>query len=85
MITLYRSTVSGNSAGARADDAGDGGGVYAGNDAMQLNHTVVSGNVAGERGGGIYVDNNLDLVDSTVSHNAAGYEGGGIDVDYLFT
>ena len=80
-VTLDNSTVNANVAGSPAYQNGDGGGIYENSGNMQLNHTLVSRNVAGYRGGGLYDYGTIDFVDSTVSSNLASTEGGGV---YLY-
>lgn len=56
-----------------------GGGLYVGKNTVQLENTVIMGNIASENGGGIYVYNSGSIAMSggEIAGNSAGYEGGG--------
>ncbi|MGF1486423.1 MAG: S8 family serine peptidase [Prochloraceae cyanobacterium] len=70
-LTIFHSTISGNSTGY------DGGGIYSFGDLTIINSTI-SNNSAGQDGGGIAVKNNANITDSTISGNFAVRSGAGI-------
>jgi len=71
ILTLSRSTVSGNMANS-------GGGIFNDGGTLILNSSVVSDNRASNDGGGILNSGTLNLSSVTISENTAGNWGGGI-------
>jgi hypothetical protein len=71
---IYESTIKLNIAAVR------GGGVYAYNNALTFESSVLAGNTAGERGGGLYANaiHPSSMARCTVSENRSEVAGGGI-------
>lgn len=71
VLTVVRSTISGNMAGA------NGGGIWCEHEVSIVSSTI-SGNAARMTGGGIRNNGKMKLKDSTIAFNYAGTEGGGL-------
>jgi predicted outer membrane repeat protein len=74
LISIFNSTISGNSTDLNGN--GGGGGIYS-NGSLLLAKSTISGNSAAGLGGGIYVTNTLSLSSVTITGNSAN-EGGGV-------
>jgi len=79
-LTIYRSTVSGNTTTGVPFDPGFGGGIAIVNTGtLTINSSTVSGNSAANWGGGIFNNSGtLTLNNTTVSGNTSSNDGGGV-------
>jgi hypothetical protein len=74
-ITIFSSTISGNSAGQFAQSGGISAGGFENVATITVSSSTISGNSA-DSGGGIYSDySSLTIVNSTISGNSAGDRG----------
>jgi hypothetical protein len=78
-LTIFNSTLSGNSAGEEADGGGISSGTFKSPGGVTVINSTISGNSAPGGGGGIAVQyGGLTVVNSTISGNSAEGVGGGI-------
>ncbi len=74
-LRIHDSIVSGGTAAS----GGQGGGIYARDTALLLDHVELSYNVAGGEGGGLFSDGgSLEVRHSRIERNESGVRGGGI-------